>query len=175
LRGSNTTHQIYICRKLLQSPCVCCGKDHPEAEIVKDDKTNEEYGRYTCEVSKVLGKSFSNAVMEDGQYRHIPCPRLFALRNGYQLNDIRLAWDTFMEKGYGHCIPYRRLRMLWEEILTICEEERASWTFTRDLRWKPPGGKDPKEEMIEVDDMDIEEGQDPKDYSTKWEPAKSNF
>ena len=113
--------------------------------------------------------------MEDGKYRHIPCPRLFALHNGYQLNDIRLAWDIFMEKGYGHCIPHRRLRMLWEEIITICEDERASWTFTRDLRWKPPGEKKYKEEGLNQEEIDAETSQDLKEDSTKWEPSKSNF
>jgi hypothetical protein len=137
LKGSSTTHHIYICRKLLQAPCVCCGQDHPEAEITRDETSGEEYGKYTCEVSRVCGKSFSNAVMEGGIYRHIPCPHLFALRNGYQMSDIALSWDIFMEKGYGHCIPYRKLRMLWEEISEICKSERESWTFKRDNTWKP--------------------------------------
>ena len=139
LRGSNATHHIYICRKLLQAPCVCCGQDHPEAEIIRDETTGEEYGKYTCEVSRVRGKSFSNAVMEGGLYRHIPCPYLFALRNGYQISDIALAWDIFMEKGYGTCIQYRKLRMLWEEIKEICELERGSWMFKRDNTWRPNG------------------------------------
>ena len=116
---------------------MCCGQDHPEAEIAKDETTGEEYGKYTCEVSRVRGKSFSNAVMEGGLYRHIPCPHLFALHNGYQMSDIALAWDIFMEKGYGNCIPYRKLRNLWEEIKETCRLERESWTFTRDTTWKP--------------------------------------
>jgi hypothetical protein len=77
--------------------------------------------------------------MEGGLYRHIPCPHLFALRNGYQISDIALAWDIFMEKGYGNCIQYRRLRMLWEEIKEICELERSSWMFKRDNTWRPNG------------------------------------
>ena len=116
---------------------MCCGQGHPEAEIAKDETTGEEYGKYTCEVSRVRGKSFSNAVTEGGLYRHIPCPYLFALRNGYQMSDIALAWDIFMEKGYGNCIQYRRLRMLWEEIKEICEIERNSWIFKRDNTWRP--------------------------------------
>jgi len=104
-----------------------------------DETTGEEYGKYTCEVSRVRGKSFSNAVMEGGLYRHIPCPYLFALRNGYQISDIALAWDIFMEKGYGTCIQYRKLRMLWEEIKEICELERGSWMFKRDNTWRPNG------------------------------------
>ena len=123
-------------------------------------------------MSRVLGKSFSNAVIEVGAERHIPCPKLFALRNGYQLDDIRLAWDLFMDKGYGHCIPYRRLRTLWEEVVECCDEERASWTFTRDNRWKPIIGRsaeeNEKEESID-DDIDRE------NESTKWEPSNSKF
>jgi hypothetical protein len=116
---------------------VCCGQDHPEAEIAKDETSGEEYGKYTCEVSRVCGKPFSNAVIEGGIYRHVPCPHLFALRNGYQMSDIALAWDIFMEKGYGNCIPYRKLRVLWEEIKEICESERGAWRFKRDNTWRP--------------------------------------
>jgi hypothetical protein len=77
-----------------------------------------------------------------------------------------------MDKGYGHCIPYRRLRNLWEEVVECCEEERASWTFTRDNTWKPNIGRsaeeNEKEESIE-DDVDLEV------ESTKWEPSNSKF
>ena len=169
LRGSNTIHQLYICRKLLQAPCVCCGQNHPEAEIAIDEETGAEYGRYTCDVSKVCGKSFTYAVTEEGIDRHIPCPKLFALRYGYQMSDIALAWDIFMEKGYGHCIPYRKLRNLWEDIVVTCEEERAAWTFTRDNSWRPNTNDEGEEEEME-EEQDLKQ-----DDPTKWELAKSNF
>jgi hypothetical protein len=181
LRGSDSTHQIYICRKILQAPCVCCGQDHPEAEIMKDDMTGEEYGKYTCEVSRVNGKSFAEAVMEKGKYRHIPCPQLFALRNGFQTSDVTLAWDIFMEKGYGNCIPYRKLRTLWEEIMEICRSEKESWTFKRDITWIPntavnSAGGDGSSEM--EDTMSEEDSRnDPTEQmnSTKCISPKSNF
>jgi hypothetical protein len=153
LLGAESGYEMYICKKLLKSPCVCCGQDHPEARIVRNETTGEEQGEYICEVSRVHGKSFGEAVSEEGVYRHVPCPQRFALRNGYQLSDIALSWDIFMEKGYGHHIPYRRLRMLWEEIMTICEEERRSWEFTRDNRWKPQNGKVEDDDDEGMDDI----------------------
>ena len=156
LTGVESSYEIYICKKLLKAPCVCCGQDHPEARVIRDEITGEEHGEYICEVSRVCGKSFGEAVSEEGVYRHVPCPRRFSLRNGYQLSDIALSWDVFMERGYGHHIPYRRLRTLWEEIITICEEERSSWTFTRDNRWKPPDIV--SEDMESIDQMFTEEG-----------------
>jgi len=178
LRGSNTTHQIYICRKLLQAPCVCCGQDHSEAEIMKDDLTGEEYGKYTCEVSRVCGKSFSDAVRDGGIYRHIPCPHLFALRYGFQINDVTLAWEVFMEKGYGTCIPYRKLRTLWEEVMDICKSERESWTFKRDTTWRPNtninnngGGSSESEDIMSEEDS----RKDLTDDSTKWVSPNSNL
>ena len=136
---------------------MCCGQDHPEAKIGRNEITGGEQGEYICEVSRSYGKSFGEAVSEEGKYRHVPCPQRFALRSGYQLSEVALAWDIFMEKGYGHHIPHRRLRVLWEEIKTICEEERNSWTFTRDNRWKPPNrvddGKD-IDDMVTEDDLE---------------------
>ena len=120
-------------------------------------------------MSKVCGKSFTYAVTEEGMYRHIPCPKLFALRYGYQMNDIALAWDIFMEKGYGHCIPYRKLRNLWEEIVVTCEEERTAWTFTRDNSRKPITNDESEEEEME-EEQDLKQ-----DDPTKWELSKSNF
>ena len=146
-----------------------------------DDLTGEEYGKYTCEVSRVNGKSFADAVMEEGKYRHIPCPHLFALRNGFQISDVALAWDIFMEKGYGNCIPYRKLRNLWEEIMDICRSERESWTFKRDTTWKPNttvnnAGDDGS---ISMEDIMSEEDSrnDPSEQmnSTKCISPKSNF
>jgi hypothetical protein len=137
-----------------------------------DDTTGEEYGKYTCEVSRVCGKSFTDAVVEGGKYRHIPCPHLFALKYGYQISDVALAWDIFMEKGYGHCIPYRKLRTLWEEIAEICEIEKSSWTFTRDLTWTPINSNN--EDMttnVEEEEEDIVDNDD----STKCELKNSNF
>ena len=140
-----------------------------------DDTTGEEYGKYTCDVSRVCGKSFTDAAVEGGKYRHIPCPQLFALKYGYQISDVALAWDIFMEKGYGYCIPYRKLRTLWEEIVETCEVERSSWTFTRDLTWKP--NISINENMItnvEDDEEDLDNDSDGKD-STKCELENSNF
>ncbi len=171
LQGVGSSYEIYICRKLLKSPCVCCGQeDHSEARIVKDETTGEEHGEYICEVSRVHGKSFSEAVAKEGIYRHVPCPQKFALKNGFQLSEIALAWDIFMEKGYGHHIPYRLLRVLWEEIKTICEEERISWTFTRDDRWRPPhisiNEEDTNDVMLTEDESD-ESGETNNDGSNK--------
>jgi hypothetical protein len=85
------------------------------------------------------------------------------------MNDIALAWEIFMEKGYGHCIPYRKLRNLWEEIVVTCEEERATWTFTRDNSWKPITNDENEEEEME-EEQDLKQ-----DDPTKWELSKSNF
>jgi hypothetical protein len=142
---------------------------------MKYDTTEEEYGKYICEVSRVCGKSFTDAVVEGGKYRHIPYPQLFALKYGYQINDVALAWDISMEKGYGHCIPYRKLRTLWEEIVDTCEVERSSWTFTRDLIWKPNISNN--EDMItnvedEEEDMDSDSNDND---STKCELKKFKF
>ena len=126
-------------------------------------------------MSRVCGKSFTNAVTEGGIYRHIPCPKLFALRNGYQVSDIALSWDIFMEKGYGHCIPYRKLRNLWEEIVETCEEERAAWTFTRDNTWKPKVNNTEDTDLLEENHKEIDEGNLNEDDSSKSVPQNSNF
>ena len=156
LLGTQSSYEIYICRKLLTSPCVCCGQDHPEARIVRNKETGEEHGEYICDVSRVYGKSFREATSANEIYRHVPCPQKFALRNGYQLSDVASSWDTFMEKGYGHHISYRKLRTLWEEIKTIFEEEKDSWTFTRDVSWKPKtiDGEEDRDDTPNEDESD---------------------
>jgi meiotically up-regulated gene 157 (Mug157) protein len=84
-----------------------------------------------------------------------------------------------MEKGYGNCIPYRKLRTLWEEIMEICKSERESWTFKRDTTWKSNTNINNGEGSSIVEGIMAEEDSrnDPTEQmnSTKWVSPKSNF
>jgi hypothetical protein len=83
-----------------------------------------------------------------------------------------------MEKGYGSCIPYRKLRTLWEEVMDICKSERESWTFKRDTTWRPNtninnngGGSSESEDIMSEEDS----RKDLTDDSTKWVSPNSNL
>ena len=49
-------------------------------------------------------------------------------------------------------------RQICDVFLTICEEERRSWTFTRDNRWRPPHISNIEEDTNDV--MFTEDGSD---------------
>ena len=130
-------HGLAIHKSYIRQPCRCCGaNDHSMLECTQDCDGNITTVA-ACPLIEFSDKSLPEQLsLNFLKYR--ACEEKFAELHGYNIANVTKALDDFEKKGDGSfMIPYY-CNQYKQNVIRICEEMRASWTFKRTVTTDEP-------------------------------------
>jgi len=119
-----TMHKAYI-----RQPCRCCGaNDHCMLGCLTDDEGNTTTIP-TCPLIEFDNRNLTEQLSKNF-LRYRASEEKFAALHGYNIDRVSTALEAFEKHGDGSfMIPYYR-NLYKQNVIRLCEETRATWTWT---------------------------------------------
>jgi len=119
-------HRTYICSKR----CKCCGASDHNILMTITNEEGQKITDYKCPVLERPGHSLTTQLMN--QYiRFRPSSQKFAEYYHFNIPNVQTAFEDLESYGCGKHMCSFDLNAFKDEVIQICEETRASWTFKR--------------------------------------------
>jgi hypothetical protein len=115
----------------MDQPCNCCGSEDHSMMGIEQDENDNFITILTCPIIEIPKGATIKEQMKQNHLRYRINGYTLALYYGFNTEEVNKALDSFCKNGSGRVLPSYYMDIYKQNVIEICENERASWTFKR--------------------------------------------